>query len=507
MATGTGGNLPSLTIESLLGVALGVRGYHCDYLLCDGVLPACMMCEGDWYPIKERFAQQGPQERCKSCYTPSTRMLSDAGLSVFGIGGQLTESERLEARNLAESIGLEKIDTYSVEGVAIGEHAKAGVLRFYARGDLPNDASATAVLRRYFEAALLAYFATRRLLASDRYQVVVLNHGIYVPQGVIADTARKMGVRVVTWHPAYRRGCFIFNHDETYHHGLLGEPVANWEGMHWTGTHRRQIEAYLHSRWIGKQDWVRFHQDPEFDVSAICKEIGIDFSRPTIGLLTNVVWDAQLHYPSNAFHNMLDWLLKTIAYFEARPELQLLIRVHPAEITGTVPSRQRVADEIERVFQRLPRNVFVIPPESRLSTYVAMSKCNAAVIYGTKTGVELTAMGIPVIVAGEAWIRGKCVTMDAFSESEYFRLLDALPLPARLDSATRERALMYAYHFFMRRMIPIDCVKERRSWPPFGIELGSLSDLLPGQSKGLDVVCQGILEGKPFIYPAEEMVK
>ena len=397
-----------------------------------------------------------------------------------------------------------EIRGFAIDGVPIGEHAMAGALRFFARGDLEAEPKAEAVLRRYFEAALLTYYACHRLLAGGHYKVVVLNHGIYVPQGVIAETARRLGVRVVTWHPAYRRGCFIFNHDETYHHGLMNEPVSAWEGMRWDKWHREQIERYLKSRWVGRNDWVKFQREPKFDIEAIKKETGIDFSRPTVGLLTNVVWDAQLHYKANAFPGMLDWLSKTIAYFEKRTDLQLLIRVHPAELTGTLPSRQPAVAEIKRAFPQLPSNVFIIPPESRLSTYVAMSQCNAVLIYGTKTGVELTASGIPVIVAGEAWIRGKGVTLDAESEIDYLRLLDSLPLPAGLDEPTRDRALKYAYHFFFRRMIPLASVRERKGWPPFEVSINGLHDLVPGKSLGLDVICDGILSGTPFIYPAEE---
>jgi hypothetical protein len=128
------------------------------------------------------------------------------------------------------------------------------------------------------------------------------------------------------------------------------------------------------------------------------------------------------------------------------------------------------------------------------------------IIYGTKTGVELSALGLPVIVAGEAWIRNKGVTLDAGSASEYFRLLDTLPLPGRLDQATRLRALKYAYHFFFRRMIPLRFFPQGQGWPPRSLALTSLSALMPGQSLGLDIVCEGILGGTPFIYPAEEQL-
>ncbi len=504
VATGAGGHLPSTTIESLVAQALTARGHRADVLLCDGVLPACQMCEINWYVDVAAFVRDGPRDRCGPCFRPSAAMLDAAGLACVRLGATLTDADRAEAAAIARDLPRDAIPAYREHDVAVGEHALAGALRFFARGTLAADPLAGRVLRRYLEAAVLTHRATRRLLADGAYDVVVLNHGIYVPQGLIAETARSLGVRVVTWHPAYRRQCFLFNHDETYHLGLMSEPAASWESMPWSDHHRARIRDYLRSRWTGTDDWIRFHRAPEIDTSAIERATGVDFSRPVIGLLTNVVWDAQLHYPANAFPGMLEWLRATVDWFARHPDLQLLIRVHPAELTGTVPSRQPVLDELHAAFPSWPANVFVIGPESALGTYAAMAKCNAAIIYGTKTGVELAATGMPVIVAGEAWIRGKGVTLDAASADDYFALLDRLPLPARLDDATTDRALRYAYHFFFRRMIPLDCVEPQPGrWPPFRIAIDGRDALLPGRSRGLDVVCDGIVDGTPFVHPAE----
>jgi hypothetical protein len=222
-----------------------------------------------------------------------------------------------------------------------------------------------------------------------------------------------------------------------------------------------------------------------------------------VALLTNVMWDAQLHYPANAFESMLDWVLQTIQYFAGRPDLQLLIRVHPAEIRGTARSRQPLVPEIERAFPQLPPNVFVIPPESQISTYAAVATANAAIIYGTKTGVELTSAGIPTIVAGEAWIRNKGLTLDASSPADYFKILDTLPLAERMPAEQVTRARQYAYHFFFRRMVPVPCIVPTKAVPPYKVALDRLDDLLPGRQPGLDVICDGILTGSPFVYPAE----
>jgi hypothetical protein len=128
-----------------------------------------------------------------------------------------------------------------------------------------------------------------------------------------------------------------------------------------------------------------------------------------------------------------------------------------------------------------------------------MSLCNSAIIYGTKMGVELTSVGIPVIVAGEAWIRGKGLTEDASSPDEYFRILARLPFPATVDNGQLARARRYAYHFFFNRMIPLPFIEPKAGYPIYRLKLEALQHLLPGRSQGLDTICDGILGKGTFV--------
>ena len=233
---------------------------------------------------------------------------------------------------------------------------------------------------------------------------------------------------------------------------------------------------------------------------------GVDPSKPVIGLLTSVMWDAALHYKDNAFPDMLSWIFTTIDYFNTRPDLQLVIRVHPAEIQGGLPSRQKVWDEIRNRYQRLPSNVFIIGPENPLSTYAIMEQCDSVIIYNTKTGIELAAMGIPVIVAGEAWIRNKGFSKDVSDPDEYRQVLNQLPRGRRMNEADTLRAKKYAYHFFFRRMIPLEFMEPAHGNPPFRLRLNHLESLKPGKSRGLDLICDGILNGADFIYDEPDSI-
>jgi hypothetical protein len=200
---------------------------------------------------------------------------------------------------------------------------------------------------------------------------------------------------------------------------------------------------------------------------------------------------------------MLTWIFTSIDYFKTRPELQLVIRVHPAEIQGGLPSRQKIHDEIKERYTRVPPNVFIVEPESPLSTYAIMEKCDSVIIYNTKTGIELAAMGIPVIVAGEAWIRNKGFSTDVSSPDEYRRVLDRLPFSERMSADETLRAKKYAYHFFFRRMIPLEFMEAAGGNPPFRLKLNSLDQLQPGSSRGLDLICDGILNEADFIFDNE----
>ena len=505
MATTIGSYAHGIALESAVAAALTFRGAEVHALLCDGVMTACAECDASFYAKVSTFVERGPgRDLCRDCTWPAERVYAQLGLRVHRYSDWLTPEDRADATRIAAAQPFDRIASLVVDGLAIGEHAHAGALRFFATGSLDAEPQAEPVLRRYLESALLTACATRRLMRGVGFTSAVLTHGIYVPWGIIGEVARREGVQVSTWNVAYRKRRFIFSHDDTYHHTLMAEPVDHWERTPLTTTQDRELTKYLASRREGLFDWIVFHRARRQDPQDIAQRIGLDRSKPVIGLLTNVTWDAQLHYPANAFPNIVEWLVQTCQYFATRPDLQLLIRVHPAEISGFPTSRQPILDELRKRVPTLASNIIVVPPESDMGTYALMSLCDSAIIYGTKMGVELTSIGLPVVVAGEAWIRNKGLTRDARSPAEYFRILQELPFRERLGAAQLARARQYAYHFFFNRMIPLPFIEPKGGFPIYRLKLDRVQQLLPGASSGLDTICAGILKRQPFMLHASE---
>lgn len=504
IATNMGGHFAISAIDRLLAVALTLRGAQATTVLCNGILPACQMCEFNLAPVKDFVRRGPPPSLCSYCYGPAEQRLRALRLPVAVLGDHVASQDIAEAMATTNGMAASEIRSAMWQGLPVGEHAYSGALRYFGRGSIEGEPLAEAVLRRYLAGAIATAIGYDRLFRSLEPDVVVAHHGIYTPQGVVIALARARGIRTVTWNPAYRRHCFIFSHDDSYHYTLMDEPTERWDRRPLDQDKTNLILSYLGSRRTGGEDWIRFHKDPEPATIAQLESLGLDMAKPFCAAFTNVFWDAQLHYPANAFADQREWLIETIRWFSARPDLQLVVRIHPAEVSGTPQSRQFAADEVRAAFPKLPDNVIVIPPDSAVSSYMLAERANAAIIYGTKMGVELAAIGIPVIVAGEAWARNKGFTLDADSKAHYLELLERLPFAGRVDEARQSRAIAYAYHFFFRRMIPVAFVQQGAGPRRFTVALDGLDGLLPRKDPGLDVICDGVLHGSPFEMDAAD---
>lgn len=213
-------------------------------------------------------------------------------------------------------------------------------------------------------------------------------------------------------------------------------------------------------------------------------------------LLTNVAWDAQVHFKENIFSNMLEWLFFTIDHYKNNPKKNLIIRIHPAEIYGSVPSNQKVFDEIKNKYKEIPNNIFIIKPDEKLSTYDLFDLSQDYLIYSTKTGIELAALGKNVVACGEAWCKNKGFTIDPQSKDEYLKILKNLNGQRHLNYSQIRLAKKYAYYIFFKRMISVKSVNKLNFLSPFTVNNNAINLKDPG----LDFIVESILNNNQFIY-------
>jgi len=497
-----------LDIESILAKSLQLRGVQVMSLACDKSLPACdwNRC-GNHNPSPDIY---GPRmfartrlNECRICTDAVLDLYKQIGVPQVLLSNFMREDDLERITQIVDAQPYKRYDEFVYKDIKVGEHARSSVLRSLLRGILQDDAYTRWLYRRYMLSAMLLTDLTERVFAAVHPECVVECHGVYVTHGTIAEIARKHGIPVVVYGIPYRKGTVWLSHNDTYHRTLVKEPTSQWEHLSLTPEQERTLGSYLGSRLSGGRDYVTYHPNPIEDKEIIMQDLGLDSVRPIISLFTNVLYDAQIFYSYNAFDGMLDWLFQTIKHFAHRSDIQLVVRIHPAEVKGGFVTNQPIVGEIDAQFPVLPENVKVIPPESDLSSYTLAEMSRAALIYGTKMGLEIAIRGVPVIVAGETLNRGKGYTYDVESKEQYFSLLDRILDLPRNSPVMIDRARKYAYHLFFRRMIDFPLLEITDTDPiatrNARLKFRHLAELLPGSCPNLDTICEGILNRTPFV--------
>lgn len=472
--------------EGIMGNSLYLKGVEPTYYLCE---KRCKNCDN--------FTINSKTIPCGACYK-NTRLFKKIFPGRYVNPESVLSFKKInEIKELSEKKTLEEIFRYKINDFDLGIIVLSSIKRYFLSETIPRDQE--KIIRSYFYTALINYYVAERLV--KEYDYLLTSHGVYVSWGVIAEVFYKNGKKVVTWGRGYRGNTGVFSHDYTYHKGLLFENNKYWQKLNLNKKMLVKLKEYMDSKKYGTKDFVAYNAGKNTNEEYIFEKLKIDKNKKIIVLFTNVAWDASIAFTKDPFGGMYNWLLETIDYFSKKKDLQLIIRVHPAEVTKENPARstvEKAADVIFKKYERLPDNIKIVDSEHNkdISSYGLFEIMDAAIIYGSKIGVELTYYDIPTIVAGEAFCKNKGFTFDVSSKKEYYKYLDKIT-ELKMSEKQKNLAKKYAYYYNFIRLSDIDIIKYKgkrikkiniESWKDYN------SEKFPQYNRIID----SIINSKPF---------
>ena len=319
-------------------------------------------------------------------------------------------------------------------------------------------------------------FAVRTALAwltQNRPQVLILPNGSVLEYGVLYHVARYLDLPVVTYEFDEPQNRIRLAGNAEVMREDTDEFWQVQKNRQFTSEEHERVRSLLAARQGGSL-WenfpVQFQGVPRQGEERIRHELGLD-ARPVVLLAPNVFGDSATLGRQVFTRSLSEWLERTVRYFTQRPNVQLVIRVHPSEARFTYGIS--MADVVEQSLPTLPENVHLIPAEAPINTYDIVEIADLGLVYTTTVGMEMALSGVPVIVAGFTHYRGKGFTLDPDSWDAYLTILDrvlANPAEYRLTEQRITDAWHYAYRFFFEFTKPFpwhllyfwDDVKE---WP------------------------------------------
>ncbi len=287
-------------------------------------------------------------------------------------------------------------------------------------------------------------------LKSNRPDVVIIPNGTIQELGVVYRVARHLGIRTVTYEFGdQRQRIWLAQNSEV----MRQETDGLWAARNDHSLTNDQLER-MRSLFMARQRgalWENFAR-PWQDTPAEGGEkaraaLGLD-SRPVVLLATNVLGDSLTLGRQVFSQSMAEWISRTVQYFAGRPDVQLIVRVHPGEV---LTHGQSMAEVVKQVLPRLPEHIRLIGPKDKVNTYDIVEVADLGLVYTTTVGLEMAMFGVPVIVSGSTHYRDRGFTHDPDSWVTYFKLLGQIlskPSAHRLGRAQVESAWEYAYRFF-----------------------------------------------------------
>lgn len=232
------------------------------------------------------------------------------------------------------------------------------------------------------------------------------------------------------------------------------------------------------------------------------KALGLD-KRPVVLLAANVLGDS-LTLGRNIFaESMSEWITRTVQFFANRPDVQLVIRVHPGE--KLVPQAKSMGTVVREALPEIPSHIHLIGSLDNVNTYDLIEIANLGLAYTTTVGVETAMNGIPVISCGQTHYRGRGFTIDPNTWDAYFGVLEHVlaDLPAhRLSEEQTAKAWNYAYRFFFEYPRPFPW-RLMNFWDD--LEMWPVEQVLSEEGMAQFGDTFKFLVGEPFTWPSPQL--
>jgi hypothetical protein len=135
-----------------------------------------------------------------------------------------------------------------------------------------------------------------------RPSLVIIHHGIYIPQGITLEICKILSIPVLTYWSAYKANSFLFVEGDTYHKIM---PNENFNCKIVNDYEKNLLLDYINSKEGSSNEWLSFHSKPYH----------LNLPNYYDLICTNVTWDAQIHFEKGIFNNMVEWVLHTIKFY------------------------------------------------------------------------------------------------------------------------------------------------------------------------------------------------
>lgn len=150
------------------------------------------------------------------------------------------------------------------------------------------------------------------------------------------------------------------------------------------------------------------------------------------------------------FEGQIEWVKALVEYFSIRPEVNLVIRMHPRSVSSVNEKESGFLELMKEMSKEFPENIRLNTPDDNISNYELMKFCHLILTYFSSAALEYGLFGIKSLTCVKNYDYAPYEILGKIPEDkeEYFGLLTTyLELPYVLDiDRIRKTFRWYKYH-------------------------------------------------------------
>lgn len=443
-------NIPFLAkAHALLAVGLRLRGYQ-----------PLILCSSSSHRAQKYFSIFGLKDW----------VFWDHWVRNFSIPPEVT---RIVDDFLACNPTIQDFKKWKFHGVYVGKLALSTMIRRELQGQFDlTDPAQQKSLHEWLTTTISNVLIAEKLF--ERYPVakMFVRDAGYIPNGAIYEVglnrgadairfehAQMMGQWMVKRYNIHTRGQALFSLSPDTWQGLCEIPLTDEQDQALTNDF---IERYTPD---SARDLYQYQQGKSLlSREQIIALLELDCHKKTAVVFAHISWDANFFDGEDLFDDFEQWLIETVKIACENPNLNWVVKLHPANVYKLQREGKALTEEAEMVALRrlgtLPDHVKIMHADTPVNTWSLFSMIDYGLTVRGTIGMELPCFGIPVVTAGTGRYNGYGFTIDPQSRKEYRSCLLALHKLAPLSAQQIELARRHAYWVFLRRLASFDEISK-----------------------------------------------
>lgn len=398
--------------ETLLLKGLRKNNDNIIYVTCNGIYKrfcASMACKG----LNEFSSDEDKLAACRACIDNKNVIKKQFNFRYYEIDDFIDESLLKNIINIADNIKIDEFYSFKLYNHEIGKYALYDFLIHNKKMDYNFSKKEFEAYKLTLINCLITYYSIIKIIELEKPEILSASNTLYSLNRVVKSIGDDRRIPVYSHHAGdihYKKYHYLIVYKDNPKEHYKNLRNIQWQNFKNTcltkskiknirkhfyilfnaGSYMTYSSKLINSNKINIREYFNIKSNQKILVATMSSYDEM-FANYAVGVMPD--------YKNYLFQSLLDWIVELINWIKNKPDLFLLIRVHPREFPNRRESRKSEhVDEIKKVLSNLPQNAKINWPDDNISIYNLMEDVDLFLNAWSNAGNEMSFFGIPVVL-------------------------------------------------------------------------------------------------------------